>query len=70
MEDMILLNSGVKTYFSFQFIFDYHDIIIEEPLTWRVPLNAFIGGYPTARTLRMGSKTVSFSLEHSSLKSI
>ncbi|VUZ56348.1 unnamed protein product [Hymenolepis diminuta] len=41
-----------------RFIFDYHDIIIEEPLTWRVPLNAFIGGYPTARTLRIGSKTM------------
>lgn len=44
-----------------RFILDYHEAWIEEPITWRVPVNAFIGGYPTARTVRMGSKTVNLA---------
>ncbi|VDM31174.1 unnamed protein product [Hydatigera taeniaeformis] len=44
-----------------RFILDYHETWIEESITWRVPVNAFIGGYPTARTVRMGRKTMNLA---------
>ena len=44
-----------------RFIFDYHEVWIDEPITWRVPVKAYIGGYSATQNLRIGGVPVSLT---------
>uniref|UniRef100_A0A5K3FHX5 Laminin subunit alpha-1 n=1 Tax=Mesocestoides corti TaxID=53468 RepID=A0A5K3FHX5_MESCO len=44
-----------------RFILDYHEVWIEEPMTWRVPVSVFIGGHPSTRSIKIGSKRMTLN---------